>query len=188
MTYTPFVTYLCMIIAVINYIRMESLKGQEGSSSAAVDCGAVFRPYIESNHQYWRLVTGGFVHFSIWHLLMNLSVMWSLGTGMEGYFGHGLYAILLFGSIILGNVFAAYMGNDHTISGGLSSGLYGLMAAEIALVISANGFQAVMNNYSLMYTIFINLIMNFIPGISWQAHLGGACFGILFTVFLIRIL
>lgn len=177
-----------MLAAVINYIRMESLKGQEGSGSAAVDCGAVFRPYIEMNHQYWRFVTGGFVHFSIWHLLMNLSVMWSLGTGMERYFGHGLYAVLLFGSIILGNIFAAYMGNDRTISGGLSSGLYGLMAAEIALVINASGFQAVMNNYSLMYDIFINLIMNFIPGISWQAHLGGACFGILFTVFLIRIL
>ena len=188
MAYSPFVTYICIIVAVINFIRMESLAGQEGSQSAAVDCGAVFRPYIENNHQYWRLITGGFVHFSIWHLLMNLSVMWSLGRGMEMYFGHGLYAVLLFGSIALGNIFAAYMGNDYTISGGLSSGLYGLMAAEIALVISANGFQAVLNNYSLMYTIFINLIMNFIPGISWQAHLGGACFGILFTVIALRLL
>lgn len=195
MTYTPFVTYICMIIAVINFIRMQSLSGQEGSQSAAVDCGAVFRPYIENNHQYWRLITGGFVHFSIWHLLMNLSVMWSLGRSMEitfvindGVAGYLIYAALLFGSILLGNIFAAYMGNDYTISGGLSSGLYGLMASEIALVISVHGFLAVLSDSSLMYTIFINLIMNFIPSISWQAHLGGACFGVLFTVFVLRLL
>lgn len=188
MANTPLITYLCVFIAVINYIRMYALIPQEGSHSAAVDCGAVYRPYIENNHQYWRFITGGFVHFSIWHLLMNLSVMWSLGRSMELYFGHGLYAVLLLGSILLGNIFACYMGNDYTISGGLSSGLYGLMAAEIAMIIAARGFQAVLNDYSLMYTIFINLIMNFLPGIAWQAHLGGACFGILFTELILRIL
>ncbi len=184
----PFITYLCILIAVVNYIRTSYLSGKEGRTSAIVDCGAVYKPYIQEEHQYYRLLTGGFVHFSIWHLLMNLSVMWSLGQSMEMYFGHILYAILFFGSIITGNIFAVYMGDDNAISGGLSSGLYGLMAAEIALVVYSGGFEAVTSNSSLMYTIGINLVMNFLPGISWKGHLGGACFGIVFTMILMRLL
>ncbi len=184
----PFITYVCILISVVNYIRMMYLSDREGKQSAFADSGAVYKPYIEEEHQYYRLLTGGFVHFSVWHLLMNLSVMWSLGQSMEMYFGHILFTILFFGSIITGNIFAVYIGDDHAISGGLSSGLYGLMAAEIAMVIHAGGFEAVTANSSLMYTIGINLVMNFLPGISWKGHLGGACFGIVFMMFLLRVL
>ena len=93
----PIITYVTAVVCVLNYIRMTQLMKQNSPNDSAVQCGAVFGPYIMENGQYWRLITGGFVHFSIFHLLMNVYVLISLGGAMEAAFGHILFFILLYG-------------------------------------------------------------------------------------------
>ena len=170
----PFITYATAIACVLNYIRMSKKMKEYSPNDSAVECGAVYGPYIIENRQYYRLLTGGFVHFSIYHLVMNVYVLYSLGRAMEAAFGHILYAILLYGSIIMGNAFCVFMHPDYSISGGMSSGMYGP--------------QAILGSSSLLMVLLLNLMMNFIPGVAWRSHLGGACVGVLFITILYRFL
>lgn len=184
----PMITYATAIGCVLNYIMMTKKMREYSPNDSAVQCGAVYGPYIAENGQYWRLLTGGFVHFSPFHLVMNVYVLFSLGTSMEMAFGHLLFGILLFGSIIMGNAFAVWMHGDYAITGGMSTGMYGLIASELAMILILYGPSAILSSSSLLMVIILNLLMNFIPGVAWKSHLGGATFGVLFITVLYRIL
>ena len=107
-----------------------------------------------------------------------------MGTSMELMLGKVYYSILLFGSMITGNVFNYLMGDEHSISGGMSSALYGLIAVELTLIYLNYGLEGIFGNYSILTAVIINLGMNFLPGVGWKSHLGGACFGVLFVAYL----
>ncbi len=179
----PFVTYTTMLIAVLNYIYINHLKKKEPTESALIDAGALTTPYFGGYKQCYRFLTAGFVHMSLYHLIMNLYCLYSLGSFVEYIFGHLALVIVLLGSIILGNVFTVLLEKENTLSGGLSSGIYGLLAVEITLIYLIYGIEGITQNTSLLITILLNVSLNFMPGVGWKAHLGGATFGILFITF-----
>lgn len=184
----PFVTVIALAMCVINYIYMVQKEKTANMLDAAVMCGALYQPFVTERKQYWRLITAGFVHFSPLHLLCNCYVLFSLGSSMEAAFGHLLYTVLLIGSIVLGNVFSVYMSKDHAVTGGISGGMYGLIAAELTMYIAMYGMEAIFRNPSILSVILLNLLMNFFPNVNRKAHLGGTCMGILFITFLLRFL
>ena len=144
---------------------------------------ALIKP-LYTKKELYRLLTSGFVHMSVGHLLMNLYCMYNLGCYIEMLLGHGMFLVLILGSIIVGNACALFIGRDVSISGGLSGGIYGLLAFELKLILMLGGISAVLGNRSLMITILFNLSFNLMPGVGWKAHLGGFIFGMLFvTIF-----
>lgn len=184
----PFISIAVMLGCIVSYLRMTKYMKTENIYEAAIKCGAVYTPSILEEKQYWRLLTGGFVHFSVLHLLCSCYVLFSLGTSLEAVFGHLLYAILLLGSVVIGNLFTVFMKSDISVSGGLSGGLYGLIAAELTIFCIVYGPSAVFQSPSVLSTVLVNLMMNFFPGVNWRAHLGGTCMGILFITLIMRIL
>ncbi len=181
------VTIIVLIICILNYIRTIKLEKDYGHIDALIRSGALVKP-LYNKKQLWRLLTAGFVHMSISHLLMNLWCLYSIGTYLESLLGSFLYAILLLGSIICGNLFELYLGNEETVSGGLSGGIYGLLIFELKLIYISGGIYAILSSPGLLTTIIINISMNFMPGIGYKAHLGGAIFGVLFATILSFIL
>lgn len=175
----PYITFIVIIISVINYLRINSYSKSIGYDEALIKCGAL----VSTSKEYWRIFTAGFVHMSPQHLIMNVYSLYALGSSLESFLGSSYYAILLFGSMILGNVFSYCFSKDtFVVSGGLSSGIYGLMFFYLKLIYSFYGPMAILTNTSLLISIIINISMNFMPGIGWKAHLGGALFGVLFAV------
>jgi membrane associated rhomboid family serine protease len=76
-------------------------------------------------------------------------------------------------SIFGGSVAVMYLNTPDTWVIGASSGVFGLMAAYF-VVLRAVG----QNSQSMMGLIAINLVFGFLmPGVSWQAHLGGLLAG-----------
>ena len=73
------------------------------------------------------------------------------------------------------------MGNEYSISGGMSSGIYGLLAVEITILLANYGIEGITQSPAVLTTLLLNIMMNFMPGVGWKAHLGGACFGVLFV-------
>lgn len=175
-----YVTFIIILICILNYIREYQLQRYESEDIALQKCGALIKP-LYSNKELYRLLTAGFVHMSVWHLLMNLYCMYNLGCYLEMLLGHGKFIILILGSIIVGNACALFIGRDISISGGLSGGIYGLLAFELKLIYMIGGVDAILGNRSLLLTILINLSFNFMPGVGWKAHLGGFIFGMLFA-------
>ena len=70
-----------------------------------------FIPYrTVHNKEWYRLVTHGFVHADMTHLLVNMFTFWSFGTYMErafGYlgFGTGGYLGLYFGGMVAASLY-----------------------------------------------------------------------------------
>ena len=90
--------------------------------------GAVYGPAI-ADGEWWRLVTGGFLHASIIHIGFNMYLLWILGGALERYAGAGA----LPGDLLLARCSGARSGrcsaqpDSPTI--GASGGVFGLMAA-----------------------------------------------------------
>lgn len=66
-----------------------------------------FIPYRTiRNHEYYRIVTHGFIHADMTHLLVNMFTFWSFGLYIERTFrymgfGKGAYLALYFGGMIV---------------------------------------------------------------------------------------
>ncbi len=178
------ITLVVIIVCILNYIRLVQKQKTDAYDIALLDCGALLKPSYDLKKDFYRFLTAGFVHFSVAHVLLNMYCLWSLGRSMEYMLGPVRYVILLFGSIITGNLFAYLMGDEHSITGGMSSGLYGLIAVELVLVYLNYGLEGITGSPSVLVAIMLNLLMNFMPGVNWKSHLGGACFGVLFVAYL----
>ena len=157
--------------AVFLYIH----SGSGDTTRRAVKCGCYDREAIRRG-QWWRMVTVGFTHIQPWHLAMNLYALYNLSY-LEKLFGHAWFALILFGSV-LGGSLLEYRISNIRYSVGLSGGLYGLMAGYFLLLVrygSAGSLRGI------LITLLMNLAINFMPGIAWQAHIGGAAVGMVLT-------
>jgi rhomboid protease GluP len=166
---------ICIIIFALVHFA-----GFDNSSESAILYGAYYKAFIVAG-EWWRLITVGFVHVQVWHIVMNLAAFWSLGSILEHIYGRLKYAVILFVSILSGSLFLFIMtGNE--VSVGLSGGLYGLMAAEIYWVVKNGGLQNPSVKNPLIETVVINAAINFVGGVAWQAHIGGFIGGLILAV------
>lgn len=177
--FKPWITYLCIVLCVIVFLfTLPELSGY-GYGLNIINRFGVARYYVAYMHQYYRLITAAFVHLSWWHIGMNMYVLWQLGTRIEDNLGHGRYAVLLLSSVLLGNTFVCLL-SPRSLAAGMSTGLYGLMIYDIVHLARRYGLRTILQDPGIRYTIIVNLILNFIGGVSWAGHLGGAVAGLVF--------
>jgi rhomboid protease GluP len=167
-------------IAVFALIHLSGFSGSD--TEAAILYGAYYKPFILAG-EWWRLLSVGLVHVQLLHLMMNLFALYSLGMFMEQAYGRARYSIILAGSVLSGSLFLFIL-TGNTVAVGLSGGLYGLMAGEIYFIARSGAFQLPGVRNSILETVMINLGINFMPGVAWQAHVGGAVAGLLLAAIL----
>lgn len=130
----------------------------------------------------WRFITSAFVHGGIVHVMFNAYSLWVLGNLIERVVGSARFVIIFGVSIVAGAIAVAVMSPNSVVIGA-SAGIFGLFAAMFIVNRSFGG-----NNVSLAVIIGLNLAIGFIvPGISWQAHLGGLLGGAVTTLALTRL-
>lgn len=179
----PVATTTLLALCFIVFFALHSL-GMENETEAAIVVGAYYKPFILAG-EWWRLLTGGFVHISLAHILMNALSLWSLGYILEPYLGKGRFLLILLCSVMGGSLFL-FAAGENMVAVGISGGLYGLMACYTYLIILAGGWQNPTMRRSLISTYIINFLINFIPRIAWQTHLGGFITGLILTALLER--
>lgn len=180
---SPYISYFVLAACVAVFILEIPYLGP--LVNPIVTNFGVTRRLVFEDGQFYRLITAGFVHLSWMHILMNGYSLYMLGPRIESKLGHFKYAILLFVAILGGNLFVCFLA-PNSLAVGLSTGLYGLMVFDIASLAMEYGWDEVWNDSGIRYTILINLLLNFTPGISWQGHLGGAIVGIVFAMVMIK--
>jgi membrane associated rhomboid family serine protease len=179
---TPVVTYTIIAICAVVYLLQRAVPGTTGRFA--------FMPALGWTEP-WRFVTAAFLHSpsTIFHILLNMFALWTLGQYLEPMLGRARFAALYLISGIGGQVGVVLLAGQPTLTGlatgtdmawvtpvvGASGAIFGLFGALLVLNRHLGRSSAAM--YA---TIAINAAFGFIyPGIAWQAHLGGLVTGVL---------
>ena len=101
----PVVTYTLIALNVIAFVaELASGSGvaQRGGGNV-VDKGALYGPAIADGHEYWRLVTSGFLHAGLIHILFNMYFLYVIGIQLEPAVGRVRFAVLYGVSLLAGS-------------------------------------------------------------------------------------
>lgn len=143
----------------------------------AAYAGAIIPPAVLHYHQWYRIVTAGFLHGNIMHIFVNMISLWSLGRFMEYVLGQFKMATLYMLSLIASSIAVVLWADPQSASLGASGAIFGLFGAlfAIGLRLGKPGMDLVKSNIGILV---LNLVITFtIPAISWQAHIGGLIAG-----------
>lgn len=160
---------ICIIIFGLNII----LSNIYSPSTAHVVLGADYKMFTLGLRQFWRLITVAFSHASIPHLIMNMYSLAIVGTYINHKYGTKFYLLTLFLSILCGSLTNGIL-TPNSLSVGMSGGIYGLMVIYLINAYKTKSY----NRTSFIYLIGVNLLINVMGNVAWQAHLGGAICGL----------
>lgn len=146
--------------------------------------GGNFGPATLSG-DYWRLITTGFVHGNLLHLLFNVWCLWSLGQLSEKLFGGwvtlGVYLLTGVGGAML----SIYM-HPERLEIGASGAIFGIAGAILSGIkfgnVSISSWQKRSITSSLIFFAGFNLFIGLAPGIDNWCHIGGFISGLIFGV------
>lgn len=126
--------------------------------------------------ELWRLVTSGFLHASMIHILFNMYLLFILGQMFERRWGSGRFGAIFFTALLCGSVGAlAQTTLGPTV--GASGAVFGLMGAAL-VQLYADGEDPWRSNIGIL--VLINLALGFIiEGVSVGGHIGGLIGGAL---------
>ena len=142
---------------------------------------ALFAPSV-ANGQWWLLITAGFLHGSIIHLLFNVYILWVLGSQLENIVGKTKFIIIYFGSLFGGSLASYLFSPFGSYSIGASGAIFGLMGAMLVV-----GRKRNLDISQITTLVVINVVIGFVlSGIDWRAHLGGLAAGAFITWVLIN--
>lgn len=142
----------------------------------------LFGPAVNGGELY-RLVTSGFVHFGLFHIGMNMLLLFQLGSALEAALGRTRFLVLYVAALLAGS-FGALLLSPTAFTGGASGAVYGLMGAT-AVGMRQRGIGLAEGGIGGL--IAINLFLSFVlPGISLGAHLGGLIGGAIVGAVMLR--
>ena len=123
-----------------------------------------------ANGEWWRVISGGFLHAGFLHLLLNMYVLYVAGSILEPGIGTPRFLGIYFVSLIAGSL-GALIVDPNTLTVGASGAIFGLMAAVI-VVARGRGVEQLATQFGLF--VVLNLVLTFsISGISVGGHIGG---------------
>jgi membrane associated rhomboid family serine protease len=175
----PVLTYVLIGINVA--VALGALLG--GGSAATgggtiLSDGSVSRAAIANpnHHEYYRLVTAGFLHAGFFHLAFNMLALWILGGMLEPAVGRLRFGLIYFVSLLAGS-FGALLLTPTGSTVGASGAIFGLMGAA-AVILRRRGISLMESGLGVW--IGLNLLITLsVPNISIGGHLGGLVGGAL---------
>src|SRR5438552_1203999 len=132
--------------------------------------GVLFGPLISQNHEYWRIVTGGFLHAGLFHLFVNMFSLWFVGSALEPAVGRVNFLVIYFVSLLAGS-FGALWFQPLIPTVGASGAIFGIFGALI-VVARSRGIPIWQSGLGLVLVLNLVFSVTF-RGISIGAHLGG---------------
>jgi membrane associated rhomboid family serine protease len=180
MSAVPRVTYGLIAVNVLVYlVEKIHIGGGETLYYRGALLGSPEIPGIEQGvayGQWYRLVSGGFLHANIFHIGMNMLILYWLGRMLEPAIGSMRFAIVYATSLFAG-AFGALLLTPHAFTVGASGAIFGLAGCAVVEMRSRN--IPVMES-GLGALILINLLFSFSSsGISLGGHVGGLIGGAL---------
>lgn len=179
---------LLIVIAVTAIISFIAFNNQNIFEKYKFNVGTILR-----NKEYIRLLSAGFLHGDLMHLLFNMMTLYFFGPIVNEAFGDFGFLMIYFGSILLGNLYSLYLYKNQSWYSaiGASGGVSGILFASIAMIpdlpiyfffipIPIPGY--IFGFLYFAYSVYSMLNPRQQDNIGHAAHLGGAFFGLIYAV------
>jgi membrane associated rhomboid family serine protease len=186
---TPVVTRALIVINAIVFLA-ETAAGAPlggGGGGSIWYHGVLFGPALTAHnfpapfpysgtHEYWRIVTAGFLHDGLFHILVNMLSLYWVGMVLEPAVGRVNFAAIYIASLLAGS-FGALLFQPGQPTVGASGAIFGIFGALI-LVAYHRGIPIWQSG--LGFVLVINLLFSVtFAGISIGGHLGGLVAGLI---------
>ncbi|MBQ2639884.1 MAG: rhomboid family intramembrane serine protease [Bacilli bacterium] len=171
----PLITYILIGINLILYF-VPLLMGIDQELIAKF---SVFGEYIRAG-EYYRLITGIFIHGGIMHVAFNCYALYVIGSQIENFYGKFKYLVIYLFSGLMGSLFSITFSTHMSV--GASGAVFGLMGS---LVYFGYHYRVYLGNViksQIIPLIILNLILGMLPGIDNYAHIGGLIGGTIISI------
>ena len=174
----PYVTYFLITVNCIFFI-VPFLFGQ---SDNIINMFCIHGPTIRNKGEYYRLLTGMFLHGGLMHLLLNCYSLYIIGSQIESFLGKFKYTIIYLFSGLCGALLSITFGGGAA-SIGASGAIFGLMGALLYFGYYYRVYLGNVVKSQILPLILINLGFGFVmSGVDNAAHIGGLIGGIVITI------
>jgi rhomboid protease GluP len=172
---TPIILNLNILIFAV--MALSGVGVFQPDNQDLLNWGANFRPNTLSG-EWWRLFTCCFIHIGIFHLLMNMYALVSIGVLLEPLMGKTRYLFAYVATGIVASL-TSLAWNELTISAGASGAIFGLYGVFLALLTTNHIEKSARDAMRTSTLIFVgyNLLNGLKPGIDNAAHIGGLLSG-----------
>jgi membrane associated rhomboid family serine protease len=172
---TPVVTYTLIGLNVAVFLaQLATIRPGEspvlGLLGGVGDQGILCGPDVAAG-EWYRLVTGGFLHAGFVHIGMNMYVLYMIGPQLERLLGSVRFVGLYLASLLAGALGVMVLSPDSATLGA-SGAIFGLLGAAAAFQVAnkVNLWRSGLGNL-----ILINLVITFVLAsfVSVGGHVGG---------------
>jgi len=131
-------------------------------------------------HHPWTIITCMFVHGGFGHILCNMISLYFLGSFLLRLIGEGKFLLVYFLGGLLGNILFIFLAPPLSVGIGASGAIFALGGALAMMAPRVPVFMFFIPiPIPLWIAIIVFLLISFLPGIAWQAHLGGLLLGLI---------
>lgn len=129
----------------------------------------------------WTIITSLFAHVSFWHIIANMMTLYFFGKNVLRLVGENKFLAVYFIGGIVGNILFLLLASPFSIAVGASGAVFALggvlavMRPKLRVLVFP--IPAPMPLWAAVIGGFV--VFLFIPGIAWQAHLGGLIVGLI---------
>jgi membrane associated rhomboid family serine protease len=147
-----------------------------GTGGTIWNKGVLYGPFIAHQHEYWRIVSSGFLHDGLAHIFVNMLSLYFVGSVLEPAIGRLNFAAIYAASLLTGS-FGALLFTPLAPTVGASGAIFGIFGALI-VVARARGISIWQSG--LGFWLVLNLVFSFsFKGISVGGHIGGLIGGLI---------
>ena len=165
-------TVILIAINVAVYL-VEILRGPGGLSGISPQMYFEFalNGVEVAGGEWYRLVTGGFLHREIWHILLNMVALYFGGRLVEPAIGTPRFLALYFASLLAGSFGALVVSGPDAFTVGASGAIFGVFGAAFVIA-HGRGRTNVASELGILIALNLAFTLG-VPGISVGAHFGG---------------
>ena len=169
--------YLMLTVNIVVYgLCLNQSAGPAIPAEVLYRYGAMYSLALQ-RHEYWRLVTYGFLHFNLVHLASNMLCLVLWGGHLEKRVGPAYFLFIYACSLIFGGLAGYFIHATPYLTAGASGATSGILGALLCLwILGRLDFPASF----FVVNIGLNLAIALTNSrIDWSVHLGGFAAGLI---------
>ena len=128
----------------------------------------------------WTVITAMFIHADFWHFFINMLTLFFFGRTLANFVGQNRLMLVYFIGGIAGNLLFLLLGDSLSAAVGASGAVYAVAGALTMIAPKIRVLLYFIVPVPLWVVVLIFFVVwSFVPGVAWQAHIGGLIVGLI---------